>query len=104
MTDSSSKGTSKISLILTVIYLVSSVFAGLIFSGLAVRSRSNGGSGLGWGILSLICIVFFGFLGYSFCHTSSPSHDAFYYYLGIVTLIANSLAFLILFFSFVKKK
>ena len=51
MTDNSSKGTSKTSMIMLLGYLISSVFAGLIFSGLAMKAKSNGGSGIGWGIL-----------------------------------------------------
>lgn len=54
--------------------------AGLIFSGLAMKAKSNGGSGIGWGILSLLCIAFFGYMGYAIYFTSSPSVDSFWYY------------------------
>lgn len=104
MTDSSSKGTSKTSMIMLLGYLISSVFAGLIFSFLAMRSKSNGGSGIGWGILSLLCIGFFGYLGYGLFRTSSPSVDSFWYYFGIVTLMANSLALFIVFLAIFKRR
>lgn len=104
MTDSSSKGTSKTSMIMLLGYLISSVFAGLIFSFLAMRSKMNGGSGFGWGILSLLCIGFFGYLGYGLFRTSSPSVDSFWYYFGIVTLMANSLALFIVFLAIFKRR
>ena len=95
MTDSSSKGTSKTSMILLLGYLISSVFAGLIFSFLAMRSKSNGGSGIGWGILSLLCIAFFGYMGYALFFTSSPTKDPFWFYFGITSLVSNGLALFI---------
>lgn len=104
MTGSSSKGTSKTSMIMLLGYLISSVFAGLIFSFLAMRSKMNGGSGFGWGILSLLCIVFFGYIGYGLFRTSSPSVDSFWYYFGIVTLMANSLALFIVFLAIFKPR
>ena len=96
MNNKQDNGTSKTSFILLVGYLLSSIFAGLLFSGLAMKAKSNGGSGFGWGILSLICIAFFGYIGYALIVTSSPTVDSFWYYLGITSLIANSLALLIL--------
>ena len=103
MNDKQDNGTSKTSLILLVGYLLSSIFAGLIFSGLAMKSKSNGGSGIGWGVLSLICIAFFGYLGYAVYFTSSPTVDPFWYYFGITSLIANSLAALILLLTILKR-
>ena len=95
MTDSSSKGTSKTSMIMLLGYLISSVFAGLIFSGLAMKAKSNGGSGIGWGILSLLCIAFFGYMGYALYFTSSPTKDPFWFYFGITSLVSNGLALFI---------
>ena len=103
MNNKQDNGTSKTSLILLVGYLLSSIFAGLIFSGLAMKAKSNGGSGIGWGVLSLICIAFFGYLGYAVYFTSSPTVDPFWYYLGITSLIANSLAALILLLTILKR-
>lgn len=103
MNDKQDNGTSKTSFILLVGYLLSSIFAGLLFSGLAMRAKSNGGSGIGWGILSLICIAFFGYMGYAVYFTSSPTVDSFWYYLGITSLIANSLALLILLLTILKR-
>jgi len=103
MSGKQGNGTSKTSFILVVGYIISSIFAGLIFSGLAMKAKSNGGSGIGWGILSLICIVFFGYLGYAIYFTSSPTVDSFWYYFGITSLIANSLAAVILLLTILKR-
>ena len=103
MTDSTSKGTSRTSLIMLIGYLISSVFAGLIFSFLAMRSKQNGGSGIGWGLLSLICIGFFGYLGYGLYKTSSPTVDSFWYYFGLISLISNTLALFILILALFKR-
>lgn len=103
MNNKQDNGTSKTSFILLVGYLLSSIFAGLIFSGLAMRAKSNGGTGIGWGLLSLICIAIFGYMGYAIYFTSSPSVDSFWYYFGITSLIANSLAALILLLTILKR-
>ena len=103
MNNKQDNGTSKTSFILLVGYLLSSIFAGLLFSGLAMKAKSNGGSGIGWGLLSLICIAFFGYIGYALIVTSSPTVDSFWYYLGITSLIANSLALLILLLTILKR-
>lgn len=104
MTDSSSKGTSKTSMIMLLGYLISSVFAGLIFSFLAMRSKSNGGSGIGWGILSLLCIAFFGYMGYAVYFTSSPTKDPFWFYFGITSLVSNGLALFIVLLEIFKRR
>jgi hypothetical protein len=104
MSKSKNNRTSRTSAIILIGYLISSVFAGLIFSGIALRSRNQGNTGIGWGLLSLVCIGIFVFMGYAFFKTSSPHSDAFYYYLGIVTLVANSLALIILFLAFFKRR
>ena len=104
MTDSSSKGTSKTSMIMLLGYLISSVFAGLIFSGLAMKAKSNGGSGIGWGILSLLCIAFFGYMGYALYFTSSPTKDPFWFYFGITSLVSNGLALFIVLLAIFKRR
>jgi zinc transporter ZupT len=103
MSNKQGNGTSQTSLIILLGYIVSSIFAGLIFSVLAMRAKSNGGSGIGWGLLSLLCIAFFGYMGYAVYFTSSPSVDSFCYYFGITSLIANALAALILLFTILKR-
>ena len=103
MNNKQDNGTSKTSFILVVGYIISSIFAGLLFSGLAMKAKSNGGSGIGWGILSLLCIAFFGYMGYAVYFTSSPTVDPFWYYFGITSLIANSLAVLILLLTILKR-
>lgn len=85
-------------------YLFLSFFAALAFSLLVVRARKTGKIGIGWFILSLICMGTFGLLGSAFVQTSSPTHDAGYYYLGWSTLVANGLAGLILILSFLIKR
>ncbi len=104
MTDNSSKGTSKTSMIMLLGYLISSVFAGLIFSGLAMKAKSNGGSGIGWGILSLLCIAFFGYMGYALYFTSSPTKDPFWFYFGITSLVSNGLALFIVLLAIFKRR
>jgi hypothetical protein len=104
MTDSTSKGTSRTSMIMLLGYLLSSIFAGLIFSILAMRSKMNGGSGIGWGILSLLCVGFFGYLGFGLYRTSSPFVDPLWYYFGIITLASNGLAIFITFLAIFKRR
>jgi hypothetical protein len=103
MSNKKDNGTSQTSLLILLGYLISSIFAGLIFSTLAMRAKSNGGSGIGWGLLSLICIAFFGYMGYAVYFTSSPSVDSFWYYFGIISLLSNALAALILLFTILKR-
>ena len=103
MSNKKDNGKSQTSLIILMGYIISSIFAGLIFSVLAMRAKSNGGSGIGWGILSLLCIAFFGYMGYAFFFTSSPTKDPFWFYFGITSLIANALAALILLFTILKR-
>ena len=44
----------------------------------------------------LIFIAIFGFLSYTLVLTSSPTKDFSYYYLGIVSLVSNLIALIIL--------
>jgi len=104
MSNKQDHGTSRTSFVLLVGYILSSIFAGLIFSGLALKAKSSGGSGIGWGLLSVICIVVFGYVGYAVYFTSSPTVDSFWYYFGITSIIANALAALILLLTIIKRK
>jgi uncharacterized BrkB/YihY/UPF0761 family membrane protein len=90
-------------LTLALFYLVSSYFAALIFSILFRRARANGRWGIGWALLCLICIAIFGYLSMAYVATSSPTHDAFWYYLGWSSLCANGLAAFIFLISIFKK-
>ncbi|MBM3186724.1 MAG: hypothetical protein FJZ67_10525 [Bacteroidetes bacterium] len=102
MSDSTSKGTGRTSMIMLIVYLLSSVFAGLLFSLMAIKAKASGGSAIGWGILSFICIGIFGYMGYGFLLTSSPTSDSFWYYFGIISIISNALALLILILTLFK--
>jgi len=104
MSNKKDNGTSQTSLIILLGYLISSIFAGLIFSGLAMKAKSNGGSGIGWGIISLICIGIFGYLGYALYFTSSPTKDPFWFYFGITSLVSNGLALFIVLVAIFKRR
>lgn len=104
MSNKRDNGTSKTSLIILLGYLISSIFASLIFSGLAIRAKSNGGSGVGWILLSLLCIAFFGYMGYAVYITSSPTKDPFWFYLGITSIVSNSLALFIVLLAIFKRR
>ncbi len=90
------------SLWMVIIYLVSSFFSALIFS-IFRRARRQGRGGVGWLLLALLAAGVFGTISYSLVFTSSPGHDAGWYYLGLSTLAANGVALLILFLSFLIK-
>jgi hypothetical protein len=102
--DKKQEGTAGVSLAIVIVYLISSFFASFIFSCLAFRSRKNGKGGWGWIVLSLVCVVIFGYLSLAFIKTSSPTHDKGWYYLGCSTLVSNAISMLILFFSFFIKR
>jgi hypothetical protein len=104
MSNKKDNGTSQTSLIILLGYLISSIFAGLIFSGLAMKAKSNGGSGIGWGVISLICIGIFGYLGYALYFTSSPTKDPFWFYFGITSLVSNGLALFIVLVAIFKRR
>lgn len=94
---------SKTSLWIIVLYLISSVFAGLIFSLLALNAKSKGNLTIVWFLLSLLCVAGFGYLGLGFYKTSSATIDPFYYYLGLTTLVSNGLALFFLVLTIIKK-
>jgi hypothetical protein len=81
---------------LFLLYLFSSFFSGLLFSILALRAKSRNKTSFWWGLLSLICIVFFSVLSFSLFKTSSPIKDVVYYYVGLGSLITNSIAIVLL--------
>ncbi len=92
------------SLWIVLLYLASSFFAALVFSILFARARGQGRAGIGWVLLTLLCAGVFGTIGYSLLVTSSPAHDAGWYYLGLATLVANGLALVILMLNILRKR
>jgi hypothetical protein len=92
------------SLWMVILYLLGSFFSALIFSVLFWRARGQGRAGIGWVLLTLVAAGVFGTISYSLVHTSSPTHDAGWYYLGLSTLVANGLALLILFLALFLKR
>lgn len=92
------------SLYFLVVYFLLSFFLGLVFSVFALRARNRGKYGFGWMILSLCSIAFFGIISHSLVKTSSPAHDAGWYYLGLSSLFANGLALLINVLTLLKKR
>lgn len=91
-------------LLFLFLYLFFSFFTGLIFSIFALRAKNRGKTYGWWWILSLLSVLFFGFIAYIFLATSSTKSDAFYFYLGLATLLSNGLAFIILLFTLLKSK
>ncbi len=89
-------------LLLLFIYLLFSLFLGLIFSIFAIRAKNRGKIYVWWWILSLFSILFFGFIAYIFLATSSSKNDIFYFYLGLATLLSNGFAFFILLYTLFK--
>jgi predicted tellurium resistance membrane protein TerC len=88
---------SRTSWITLLLYLFLSIFSALIFSILYRRSVNKGNKGIMWLFFSILCALFFGTIALSLVLSSSPSVDAGYYWLGVITLFLNSLAiFLIL--------
>lgn len=86
---------TKGSLGLLLLYLFLSIFSALIFSILYRRSINKGNKGKAWVVLTIICALFYGTLALSLIRTSSPTVDANYYWLGVITLITNFLAIIL---------
>ena len=84
------------SLTFLLLYLLLSIFSALVFSILYRRSVNQGKGGILWLVLTLLCAAFYGILAYSLVASSSPSVDATYFWLGVITLAANSLAVLLI--------
>lgn len=99
----SNTASGKGSLVIIIVYLVLSIFSALVFSVLFRKSVSSGKKGIGWFILTILSVAFYGFLAYSLVVTSSPQKDAGYYWIGITTLITNSLALILLFHKLIRK-
>jgi hypothetical protein len=87
---------SRTSWIIVLLYLFLSIFAALIFSILYRRSVNKGNKGIIWIVLSVLCALFYGTIAFSLVVTSTPTVDAGYFWLGIITMVANSLAILLL--------
>ena len=87
---------SRTSWIIVLLYLFLSIFAALIFSVLYRRSVNNGSKGILWIILAVLSALFYGTIALSLVITSSPSVDAGYFWLGVITLAANSLAIVLM--------
>jgi quinol-cytochrome oxidoreductase complex cytochrome b subunit len=87
---------SRTSWIIVLLYLFLSIFAALIFSILYRRSVNKGNKGIIWIVLSVLCALFYGTIALSLVVTSTPTVDAGYFWLGVITIFANSLAILLL--------
>jgi hypothetical protein len=87
---------SRTSWIIVLLYLFLSIFAALIFSILYRRSVNKGKKGIIWIVLSVLCALFYGTIALSLVVTSTPTVDAGYFWLGIITMVANSLAILLI--------
>jgi hypothetical protein len=87
---------SRTSWIIVLLYLFLSIFAALVFSILYRRSVNKGNKGIIWIIFSVLCALFYGTIAFSLVVTSTPKVDAGYFWLGIITMVANSLAILLL--------
>jgi len=91
------------SLIIVLLYLFLSIFSSFIFSILYRRTVNKGNKGIIWFVLTIVCALFYGTIALSLVVTSSPSIDAGYYYLGLITIVSNSLALLLLFHKLIKR-
>jgi quinol-cytochrome oxidoreductase complex cytochrome b subunit len=87
---------SRTSWIIILLYLFLSIFAALVFSILYRRSVNKGNKGVVWIVFAVLCALFYGIIALSFVVTSSPNVDAGYFWLGIVTLISNAFALLLI--------
>jgi hypothetical protein len=79
-----------------LLFLILSIFSALLFSILYRRSVNKGNKGIGWIVLTILCALFFGYIALSLVLHSSPSVDAGYYWLGVITLATNLLAILLI--------
>jgi hypothetical protein len=68
------------------------------------RSINNGNSGIGWLLLTGLSVLFYGIIAVSLVKTSSPNHDAGYYWLGVITICSNTLAIILLILKLIKGK
>ncbi len=89
--DDLSKGSS----IIILVYLISSFFGALIFSIIANRAKSKGKKYIVWLILSFVFMILFGILSYALFKTSSTEKDALYYWIGLGSLVTNSISLIL---------
>jgi len=87
----------------TLPYILSSFFSGLVFAIVALIAKKKGKIYIWKLLLSIICIILFSILSYSLVYTSSPKKDAFYFYLGLSSLISNVIAVFVLIRTFLVK-
>jgi hypothetical protein len=87
---------SRTSWIIVLLYLFLSIFSALILSIRYRRSVNEGNKGIIWVVMSVICALFYGTMSLSLVVTSTPTIDAGYFWLGVITLAANSLAILLI--------
>jgi hypothetical protein len=87
---------SRTSWIIVLLYLFLSIFAALVFSILYRRSVNKGKKGIVWIVFAVLCALFYGTIAFSLVVTSSPNIDAGYFWLGVITLVSNALALLLL--------
>jgi quinol-cytochrome oxidoreductase complex cytochrome b subunit len=87
---------SRTSWIIVLLYLFLSIFAALVFSILYRRSVNKGKKGIVWIVFAVLCALFYGTIALSLVVTSSPNLDAGYFWIGIITLVSNALALLLI--------
>ena len=87
---------SRTSWIIVLLYLFLSIFTALIFSIRYRRSVNEGNKGIIWVVMAVLCALFYGTMALSLVVTSTPTIDAGYFWLGVITLAANSLAILLI--------
>jgi hypothetical protein len=96
MVNQKANNQSRTSWTIVLLYLFLSFFAALVFSVLYRRSVNKGNKGIVWIVFAVLCALFYGTIALSLVVTSSPNVDAGYYWLGIITLVSNSLALLLI--------
>ena len=96
MVNQKANNQSRTSWTIVLLYLFLSFFAALVFSVLYRRSVNKGNKGIVWIVFAVLCALFYGTIALSLVVTSSPNVDAGYYWLGIIPLVSNSLALLLI--------
>jgi len=86
----------------SLILMGASLFSALVFSIISLTSN-NISIRIVSRVLGLICALSFGFVSYTLVYTSSPQHDVFYYYLGLISFLCNATAFIMIILSIIKK-
>ena len=96
MVNQKANNQSRTSWTIVLLYLFLSFFVALVFSVLYRRSVNKVNKGIVWIVFAVLCALFYGTIALSLVVTSSPNVDAGYYWLGIITLVSNSLALLLI--------